>query len=419
MSFRLYLQEPFQFRHENRQFEQVIGALREQYSQSSKALYCLANVPFTDQSTGKRRQFDLLIIEPQSISVVEFKHMKGSVRGDLFENRGNAPLKIAYDDGQEGTVRVEQLESQKDYLLRLFSFDLRERFKLGRDAKFDVDVYLVFLDGTDLSGLRMDPKKVGRWLIPTTVGDFLHQYETRTRRRLFRLHSRNIKDIAEKHFGLSQVDPATYWIRLKSVRRLLSDLVADLERGYDAAGTEEQLRDLARGAIEQSALDAAVEYAAKPSSPLSQLDASKLSDFVEAAKQVGTMKDAGGVVERLFAQRAAEFIAYMARSLVEDFLEIRANPDTEVAATGERARALAESYQQFLEAYRHIKLRLQATDLPDTGDASSLAEVERGSAVLRALAFDWRALDASQGVSRRSITNAPRDSVDSDRQATE
>lgn len=409
MSFRLYMNMTFDVRHENRQFEQIIAALHKRYKDDGSDVYCLANVRYTDQRSGKHRQYDLLILEKQCISVVELKAMSGMVNGSVTLNRENPPLSITFPDGRTGEIRLDQIESQKDYLLRLFRDELRPLFRISEKKKFDVDSYLVCLPETDYSNVYIDPDNVGRWFILTTVDQFMHAYETRTRRKRFKLSVGNLNYIAERHFRLNQVDPRTYWLRMKSVSSLLSDLISDLEATYDGEYTADQLRDDLLGSLENDdELTRALAYAQDPSSGIRDPDGPEITMFVRAAKKI-SMHHTRGIVERLFAHRLAEFLVHVNRTLVDEFLSLRDDPSKDTFYVVDKLWLIMQQYQEILGTYRGIKQDLRAEPPEGIESGTAIAQMLQGRAAIRALAFDWRetGTPTSRSTSERPSTVGP------------
>ena len=408
MSFRLYMNMTFDVRHDNRQFEQIVTALHKRFKDYGSDVYCLANVRYTDQRSGKHRQYDLLILERQCISVVELKAMSGMVNGSVTLNRGNPPLSITFPDGRTGEIRLDQIESQKGYLLRLFRDELRPLFRISEKKKFDVDSYLVCLPETDYSNVYIDPDNVGRWFILTTVDQFMHAYETRTRRKRFKLSVGNLNYIAERHFRLNQVDPRTYWLRMKSVSSLLSDLISDLEDTYDGEYTADQLRDDLLGSLEnEDELAQALAYAHDPSPGLRSPDGPEITAFVRAAKKI-SMHHTRGIVERLFAHRLAEFLVHVNRTLVDEFLSLRDDPSKDTFYVVDKLWLIMQQYQEILGTYREIKQDLRAEGPEGIESGTAIAQMLQGRAAVRALAFDWR----ETGTPTSSSTDARPSTVD-------
>jgi nuclease-like protein len=389
MSFRLYMSMAFNSRHENRQFERIERLLYDRYRKGKRYVCCMANVPFTDNARRVERDIDILVIERSTISIIELKSKTGRLSGTVAGHHASDPLLLEYADGETEHISMEQVQAQRKYVRNLITADVARHFDLNIDKPVNLDSYLVFNDGTDLSDLEVDSEIAGQWFIPTTMCEFGHQFFSRSVRNHLKLQDNQITWIAERHLGLAQADPVKFWTRMKSTKALLNDLIADLEDTYDGEHTADLLRDALASAVDAEAVDAAVSYAHDRHRTVGIPDDERLREFVQTSKLINKKHKTPGLVDRLFAHKVAEFLVHVNRSLVHEYLDLRENPDKDIGAMSDILWTIGQQYLDLLTSYQGIKRDLEY-EAPDFETGPAIARMMHGSAAIRALAYDWR-----------------------------
>lgn len=392
MSFHLYIQKPFGFRHETQQFDGILDFLRRHYDRSKEYCYCIANVSFATKDNSRVGQYDIVLFHKNSIVIVEMKNKKGNISGSLNDYYENPPLKIEYYDGFQEELPIFQIEKEKKFLLNYLINDFGKKPNRPEGQKYRVDVLMVFGDGSDYSNVTIDPGRIGKWFSICTTSEFEKIYLTRNSEQPFSLTQADIKYIAFSLFNTHEADPQTYYIKQNSVKNYLSEVVDSLSvrsdpqsklqllnnRLYDELSEKEigELQSLRKEVFEKI---------------LPEKQNPEWKRYRELFSQIDIEPEILLEIDRVYAHWAIDLITALVQELVEAFLAVKAKKDQYTSEIV--MKSLIEHIQPYsilLGEYKALRDEVRHIDKDPIYKDAQIRKTIVTSALLRALDFNWR-----------------------------
>ena len=185
------------------------------------------------------------------------------------------------------------------------------------------------------------------------------------------------------------MDPDTYFVRRKSITRHFEDLLDDIHSSVDGDIAEAALKNLLRQYIPEESLNTAVSFAEQPLRKRIHSDEEDWHHFNETGSRIDVHPAIIDAIERLFANRFLEFLTAFNSALVEGYLESRES-EQGIYDDSLKLFKMLQKYQIILSRYRGIRDTLKRQAPHEIKNWRELEKHAQGTAVIDALAFDWR-----------------------------